>query len=524
MEKKAQDQKKGADLSTIFDKKYKEAVELAKKYSIEIHRCRYDYGTNFDGNWKAPHVINFELIGSYSPTNKNYSAYITEVKKLLLHAACEEKVIKIKLNPQLKGTKLPPLEKAISIVGSRNHKKPFTCKTGEHTLIYLWSSKIQRCKDYIALNAKMMDNHPEWSGRLKVVEISTDEEMDAVSKTIRSEAWERIEHLWVSKRNITLPFWKEFLEKELPYYILTDKNGYIVVAGDPDWINIEDTVEKWMEGEIISESYLCESELTKLNEKCIKDPKFLLNDGSVLVNKFLEENKTILNYIDHLNLNIEMHRILMKDKEPGYYGELITRYSYYDKYTELVEKHMDILRSYFKDIMRCDDRRSTRSFGRAKFGEACLRCKKELGECDQYMCAVCTPPVHYCVKCLRERDNIKSREDLIHPHAFFFIQKDSGPVLDELRIKSVSITDTEEYGEQYTVTCRACKKDKKLKIAWKCAVCENIDLCPDCFDISRNPNNPEHAKIRDICARLKHDVKTHIYVREDIMSQLGFHY
>lgn len=196
----------------------------------------------------------------------------------------------------------------------------------------------------------------------------------------------------------------------------------------------------------------------------------------------------------------------------------------YTKYKDIVDKALDVIRNPFKNVMKIENRESARTFACVTFGERCDKCGKALGVCDQYLCVMCSPLKYYCTECLKPRDNIRSKTDLVHPHAFYFLQKDSTPVLDELRIKYVSISDTEEYNEAYVVYCKSCKEDKTLKVIWKCANCEQVDLCPDCFHISRNPDHSKYKTLHDICARFKHDVKTHIYVRVDLISQLGFHY
>eukprot|EP00826_Nyctotherus_ovalis_P065341 TRINITY_DN9603_c0_g1_i15.p1 TRINITY_DN9603_c0_g1~~TRINITY_DN9603_c0_g1_i15.p1 ORF type:complete len:304 (+),score=78.59 TRINITY_DN9603_c0_g1_i15:28-912(+) len=272
------------------------------------------------------------------------------------------------------------------------------------------------------------------------------------------------------------------------------------------------------------QTYLCEAELKKLKEITIKDPNFLLKDILEVGKRFVSGNKSCFQYVNYLDFYVNMHRVLKKGSPAEHYGELVIRYSLYTKFSDVVEKALDCLRDPVKDIMKVSGQKSTRSYTCLSFGKKCQKCAKELGECDQYLCAICSPPVHFCLDCLKPRDSIRSQDDLVHPHVFYYLQRDSGPTLDEVRIREISISETEEYSEQCTVRCKACRQEKKVRIVWKCANCENVDLCTDCFNISKDPEHKNHETVRDACAKFRHNVKTHIYVREDIISQLGYHY
>lgn len=512
-------------LDEIFDGKYKTILDMAKTCNIELHRARYEYGFSFDHNeWTYPKVKNFSIVGSYSYCNKDAAKFKEEVKKLFETEECAKDCLKLGLNPKLEGMKLPKLCEVVPVIGSKSRRKPLELKRGFYNLLYIWNSKISRCYEYTRTNDELLDRHPEWSGRLRLLEISTDDDLDGANRAIKGKSWERIDHYWVNKKNVKDEFWTEFLSKDTPYYILTDRDGYIVAAGDPEWISLEKNLENWMEGEIIQETYLCEEDTKRYIDIPIKDPNFTFKGCFETAQTFVANNESRFDKMDYLSFSVDLFKLMNTDGTTSQFGEMIMRYNYYEKFKDFNLATLDTLRKAFEGSLKVADHGSTRNTATIEFGKECCNCKISIVDCDQYRCVVCDPPIYYCLNCLKQRDNIKSKEDLVHEHAFFYIQKDSQEVLDELRIIRVKVSDVKSYKMGHSIYCKMCCKNLDTDIAWKCAVCGDSDFCDACFKISKDENHPDYEKVCTNAKRHRHDPKTHIYVREDVCGQLGFYY
>ena len=515
------------DFDRFLREAHEKIVALAAKFQVKISRVRYDCGFRSNAYSWERHLGDIGVVVDFAPENQaNADLFKEQVTNLYKPAAAESgsKGVKInvRLNPEIKGIKCPPVTNAIPLVGM-SQRKPIKPRKGEFTLLYFWNATSDRAVDYLETNDKMLESHPEWLNRLRVVEISTDKELESASKELKSCFWEKIDRYWLTHDGWA-GLWTHMPDKAGPYYVFCDQDGYIITAGDPSWIDLETTIAKALNGEIIEDSYGDEEEEKRFNTSPVKDLTHTLAQYEDEVQKFSDTYRETIDEVNYTTFELNFYRLYRGTGKMDFYGEFCMRYNWYDKYPNINDKIVEGATKFFGDRVAIKQYQTKTAMTKVVFGAECEKCKKKLGECDQYMCVTCEDPfVHYCLDCLKPRDTAKKAVDMVHEHGFYFIQKDSKNVLDELKVHEIRITDISEIELNQRVTCCLCTR-KETTIVWKCANCVDLELCNECFTITRNQADPKYAQLAVLAKKQHHDIKTHIYVREDFSGLFVYGY
>lgn len=97
----------------------------------------------------------------------------------------------------------------------------------------------------------MLDRNCEkWGDKVKIVGISNDSEVDPVLECVKSKGWSKINHFHRGEQD----FYKINPLERICFVFLVDANGKLAYLGHPDDINFEDSIEKLLKGEALSES------------------------------------------------------------------------------------------------------------------------------------------------------------------------------------------------------------------------------------------------------------------------------
>ena len=499
---------------------YGKLLHAAGERNIKIRRVRYDYGLTYrDGAWVSQ-PSDVSVIATYEPDNQ---AQCESLRATVTSGLSSNVKMPIKFNPVLKGTKFPTIEEVVPLIVMKSQRKPLAPRKGEFTLFYLWTSKIERSTEYMKINDEILGKHPEWSGRLRIIEMATDQEMDTASKEIKSSFWEQVDHYWITEKSRNAKFWDSLPEKNGPYYILVDSDGFIDAAGDPEWLPLEKTLEKWMNGEIVQEEYNDESDVKDYVEMKVPNPK-IFEEYEKMGKEFTETHLMAFEKLSNVCIDLNLYLVIKEDKSVETYGSIGIRYAWYEKYKAISDKVVLDAKALFEKNIKVIDTLREKKLASIKYGAKCEKCGKALGEgIDQYRCVSCDPAVYFCVECIKSRDHAKTMEEAVHPHAFYFIQKDSKNFIDELKIMRVKAETIQKFEMEHRIRCIGCSTEK-TNILWKCANCIEQDLCNNCFIASRDPTNPRYEEILGLSKAGGHDAKTHVYVRQDFKDQLAYYY
>jgi thiol-disulfide isomerase/thioredoxin len=167
-----------------------------------------------------------------------------------------------------------------------NELKTFTVEKGEVTLIRVWATWSGHCQDIMSHNQEMLENCPEWSGKVRIVGLSVDESLEELKKMIEEKKWDKVEHYQL-QNGWEHPLIKEYGIDGIPTIILVDKEGDVVFYGHSPDIYPEKAINKLINGQSISdveEDVVLESTMITFKEK---------DEVCEALTNIFEENKAI---------------------------------------------------------------------------------------------------------------------------------------------------------------------------------------------------------------------------------------
>ena len=155
------------------------------------------------------------------------------------------------------GTPFPKIEGLIPLMNPAATPLDVICKNGEVTLFDFWATSCESCQKPMAHNQEMLEKHPEWAGKVRIIGISLDADVEAPRAMVSNKKWNKIEHyfdedgrdstriaLWKSdlfnlqsnKTNEELSHLcaktcKYFSIHGIPFCVLVDKDGVIKFTG-----------------------------------------------------------------------------------------------------------------------------------------------------------------------------------------------------------------------------------------------------------------------------------------------------
>ena len=142
---------------------------------------------------------------------------------------------------------------------------------------------------------------------------------------------------------------------------------------------------------------------------------------------------------------------------------------------EYVEEFFEILASFFPNALNCATYEAPSHTISA--GEQCSNCD-ELLEKTHYLCVYCKPALYFCENCFDRH---------FHP-LFRFTEEVLG--LDNLTWGAFNLNVGKiDDGVHLEVLCNLCI-EKISGVRWKCAVCNDFDICNQC--LKENKNHAKH--------------------------------
>ena len=138
--------------------------------------------------------------------------------------------------------------------------------------------------------------------------------------------------------------------------------------------------------------------------------------------------------------------------------------------------------------------------------DKCQKCKKTEKRANYFFCRKCKQV--YCDECgWHKVTRNKSNTPPPHSHYLYYVSTKS------IKFKNlVQILKEEEYFEgfeqEHTVQCNACMKKTFSGIRFRCAICQNMNVCENCF-VGCLKNN---TKTIDRLADIGCDFVSHVYL------------
>jgi hypothetical protein len=365
------------------------------------------------------------------------------------------------------------------------------------------------CQGPMAHNQEMLEKNPEWSGKARIVGLSVDESLEVLKKRIEEKKWDKVEHYQLQND------WEHTLMKQygidgIPTIILVDKEGMIVFKGDPSDINLEQAINKLINGQSISDVEKVESSesatvtLKEKDEVCEALTKFLEENKAIQPNKkfyltvYLEKKITKENINDDLfEGTVDFCGYEVSDSSDSvskFKTALINLLAYFPKFKFTAE-------CYYKPNII------------PKVGIECFKCNSTIdNSVPRYFCLVCQlsskHQFTFCTNCIKDDEDFENNPT--HEHVLYYLPANAEGHLDKLinirekceKAKKVHLEKLVEY-----YICNNCDNKSKI-IDWSCAICcKNVsysfNLCNDCHKLSIDPSKEKELKLNgDMILRL----------------------
>eukprot|EP01022_Parablepharisma_sp_SALTPOND_P019788 TRINITY_DN3427_c0_g1_i1.p1 TRINITY_DN3427_c0_g1~~TRINITY_DN3427_c0_g1_i1.p1 ORF type:complete len:520 (-),score=48.34 TRINITY_DN3427_c0_g1_i1:86-1552(-) len=480
-------------------KHFAELSDIAAKNNISDLSITIKEGYVQQGPTKLKEIpVTVETKAAYNPTKEDtrrvFVKYLME--RLVPYSGIGDQ-FKTYFTAKLKGK---PWENVNTVSLKSMEVEQIMHTPGQVNLVIFWTSWSQE-------SVAIIEQIEKSSINCRAIGISLDDSPKKPQVLLKEKDWTKVEHYWPEAAEAG-NFKKLFNIQGVPLCVLIDKSGIIQFAGHPAGVNLGASLEKLMNDESV--------EYANEPSNKLKNPSYTFESFK----NDLSEVTTIHDTTLHLLKNVFIAAIYSKtfkgDAPADINAFLVLRFEYPQKAKPAVDSFVETVNHKFASNLNIGWK--IKAIPSTEFGEKCDKCGCSLINSDHYCCGVCrNPPICFCYNCVA---SVKSPE-LPHPHGLYFIQKDSEKrQLEELKQGKGQM----ENRLHTTCKCDCCGNTPK-GIRWKCAICPNVDICDECFEMARNPpSEVAYEKMAERAAKLGHDMKTHIYIRQEFVDFIELPY
>ena len=443
------------------------------------------------------------ISGDYDPSKADPTEEFSKKANELLEA--KKFGSDVDINPKLKGMKFPTLHNLFLVMKKEDGPKELAPVSGEVTLFDFWATWCGPCQGPMSHNQEMLTKHTEWAGKARIVGVSIDNDLEAPKKRVVEKGWTKVDHYWAEGA------WKseacaKFGIHGIPFCVLVDKEGVVRLTGHPAGMDLEKNIPLLIEGKTISGG-----EDGGSDEKLV-NKSYTYEESKKDLEAFVKEYDTEIKKVGNA-LIASVHKKTVKEgKVEPQSNFIIVRFTWNHRTVAEANKlKAEITKAFAgKTEVKLQDREQKLFI--LKFGSKCHKCGKALGTCDQYNCTICKD-IYFCPECVEPNKTATKKEELCHPHAMYYIQKQSGPLMEDITLGDLKegagvITNKDHRG------CRCdCCGSGVVGIRWKCVLCGDVDACESCMTICKNPADPKYAELVAAAKKVNHDMSTHVYLR-----------
>ena len=448
--------------------------------------------------------VSVSISGTYDPSHSEARDQFSADANKLLEG--KEIVGEIEVVPKLKGNKFPTLAKVKQVINPDAAEEDVGPLPGEVTLFDFWATWCGPCQGPMKHNQEMLEKHPEWAGKAKIVGISLDNTIDAPRTRVTEKGWTKVSHYWVSG-GWSSNACKAFGISGIPFCVLVDKAGVIQLTGHPNSMDLENNIQLLIKDGTIAGA-------SKEPDAQLKDASYTYAACKTELEEFVKSHEPELKAVTNPLVGSVFKKSAKDGKLVLAGAFLVVRFAWPKKKKDLADKlKADINKSFGAKItIKLQDQEIP--LYKIEFGQKCEKCGHVLGKCDQYLCTICQPSVYLCTECVEKCKNPTKMEDLPHPHPLYFIQKESEPVLEELRWGNLKMGKGSISDKGHHCSCDCCSTTPH-GLRWKCAVCADVDVCETCFEANKNPSHEKYEELNKNAQAAGHNMKTHVYIRQE---------
>ncbi|CAD8176273.1 unnamed protein product [Paramecium pentaurelia] len=141
----------------------------------------------------------------------------------------------------------------------------FKLQTGFIHLIIFWASWSNKSKELIEQCENLYQKKLEWQGKIKIVGMSIDSQLQLLIKRLNNNNWKKIEHYrFPNGYDDNNQIFNELNIKDIPFIFITNKKGEITYLGSPENIFLEEFLDNEL-------NQLFQQKCTKVNQIIIDE-------------------------------------------------------------------------------------------------------------------------------------------------------------------------------------------------------------------------------------------------------------
>lgn len=395
----------------------------------------------------------------------------------------------------------------------------------EVLLVDFWATWCGPCQGPMAHNQKMLEQNLEkWGNKVRIVGISLDQSKASVVNKVNDKNWKKIVHYFLGDNKKGS---NAYGVKGIPEVVLINQKGIIVYKGHPARTNLEEEINRLLEGkndeeiEVKKEDKTNEIVLQPVSKVDVKKLSLLLKSSKF--NSDLKKAGEEMKY--KANFTVEWNNKIIFDNEMKIREERIENpiISLGLRISDL-PKFSPILSSIYEtiDAVKLREKKELINSISIKFGLSCEACKKEMKPFDpQYYCHFCKQ--WFCAECGDKVDETKTGNDrLVHPHNMLWINitdEEGLQDVDEYKIGKNIVF--KENCQVYGASCNGCSGAVDGGYRYICVSCRPgpsrpggfVDLCHKCINQLKEKNNKEVEEIEKGLAEEEHNGKSHLWLR-----------
>ena len=135
---------------------------------------------------------------------------------------------------------------------STGEKVDYEHSKGEVVLIDVWATWCGPCQQPMSHNQEMLEKNEEnWKGKVRILGISVDEEIEDIRKRVEEKKWNKVEHYQL-EGGWSHQLMSTYEINGIPKIFLLDKQGEIKYNGHPFSINLEKSINDLLEDKPIT--------------------------------------------------------------------------------------------------------------------------------------------------------------------------------------------------------------------------------------------------------------------------------
>lgn len=349
-------------------------------------------------------------------------------------------------------------------------------------LITFWTTWSGPCHALISSIQKVMEDNPQWEGKVEIVCVSLDDNMELVNNKIKERKWDKVTSYWDGELKYDSESSQKFDVSQVPKCAFV-RNGKVLWSGNPSERKLEDDINCLIQG----------------NELQIKNQP--------------EESENIFYSQEEIDIMFEKARAKQDEFKQAYNNlkppGLIAIYEWSLKKGAISENYKFFVTGRFftkyKNVGDSIFAEYTEIFPFAKSkityeetsiihrGLSCSLCYKNFDNYEiQYLCMFCEPEHYHCQACHALTRPGSGSAKFAHPHYLFMLTENSDQ-FDEIRygkqrwqVNNIRTEDPEDRKHKGIGCDNSDDPDGGcdgvvVGTRYKCAVCQDYDFCEKCF-------------------------------------------